>query len=313
MEMMNPFNLGSLLTCEWSDDEAEGAMLRSMELVGEAQVRKPNAAVRDCDHALRINPDSGTCTLLPSFAPPSDPAQREGVDVLCRLAERPQARPDRVLLVTTRLVIIYAAYAKARRHLLVLPRERIDGPEQLQPRHAPLLREMARLAEWVDRKMRARETGLPPLRAGFHPVPSMKRLHLHLISLDFDSSTLLNKTHWNKFNTSFFVPPLQWAELLERGRSLSIDRDAELRKLQLDMRCPLTLRDLSDIDAVKAHLVLRVRPKWQLVRQLGGTGDNRLVRHTQTKEQFVLKARPSAEHCENEVRAARIYKALGAN
>eukprot|EP00662_Eupelagonemidae_sp_cell21_P049920 gene49920-4693_t len=275
---------------------------------------------------------------LPPFASPPDPAQREGVDVLCRLAERPQARPDRVLLVTTRLVVIYAAYAKARRHLLVLPRERIDGPEQLQPRHAPLLREMARLAEWADSKMRSRETGLPPLRAGFHAVPSMKQLHLHLISLDFDSSNLLNKNQWNKYNTSFFVPPLQWAELLERGRSLSIDRDAELRKLQLDMRCPLTLRDLSDMDAVKAHLmsdeygkdadpapplppdppgpldkVLRVRPELQLVRQLGGTGDNRLVRHTQTKEQFVLKARPSTEHCENEVRAARIYRALGAN
>eukprot|EP00662_Eupelagonemidae_sp_cell21_P022383 gene22383-63886_t len=294
---------------------------------------------------LSEHKDEWEQSSLPSFAPPLDPAQREGVDVLCRLAERPQARLDRVLLVTTRLVVIYAAYAKARRHLLVLPRERIDGPEQLQPRHAPLLQEMARLAEWVDRKMRARETGLPPLRAGFHPVPSMKQLHLHLISLDFDSSTLLNKNHWNKFNTSFFVPPLQWAELLERGRSLSIDRDVELRKLQLDMRCPLTLRHLSDMDAVKAHLmsdeyrrtlcalsqnadpapplppdppgpldkVLRVRPELQQLRQLGGTGDNRLVRHTQTKEQFVLKARPSEEHCENEVHAARIYRALGAN
>ncbi|KAK1285780.1 hypothetical protein QJS10_CPB20g00270 [Acorus calamus] len=35
-------------------------------------------------------------------------------------------------------------------------------------------------------------------------VPSMRQLHLHVISQEFDSIHLKNKKHWNSFNTAFF-------------------------------------------------------------------------------------------------------------
>ncbi len=44
------------------------------------------------------------------------------------------------------------------------------------------------------------------LRFGFHAIPSMKQLHAHLISQDFDSEFLKTKKHWNSFNTDYFVP-----------------------------------------------------------------------------------------------------------
>jgi aprataxin len=42
-------------------------------------------------------------------------------------------------------------------------------------------------------------------RIGFHAIPSMRQLHMHVISQDFDSDHLKNKKHWNSFTTNFFV------------------------------------------------------------------------------------------------------------
>jgi hypothetical protein len=44
-----------------------------------------------------------------------------------------------------------------------------------------------------------------PLRWGFHAVPSLRLLHLHVVSSDLDSPALKNKKHWNSFATPFFV------------------------------------------------------------------------------------------------------------
>lgn len=39
---------------------------------------------------------------------------------------------------------------------------------------------------------------------GYHMSPSMQRLHLHVVSKDFNSDYLKTKKHWNSFNTEFF-------------------------------------------------------------------------------------------------------------
>lgn len=40
---------------------------------------------------------------------------------------------------------------------------------------------------------------------GYHAMPSMQRLHLHVISTDFNSPCLKTKYHWNSFTTPFFL------------------------------------------------------------------------------------------------------------
>ena len=47
--------------------------------------------------------------------------------------------------------------------------------------------------------------GIVPFRYGFHAIPSMRQLHLHVISQDLDSAAMKNKKHWNSFSTGFFV------------------------------------------------------------------------------------------------------------
>lgn len=41
---------------------------------------------------------------------------------------------------------------------------------------------------------------------GFHAQPSMRHLHMHVISTDFDSPTLKTQRHWNSFHTELFIP-----------------------------------------------------------------------------------------------------------
>lgn len=43
------------------------------------------------------------------------------------------------------------------------------------------------------------------IKVGVHSVPSMKNLHIHVITKDFHSMKLKNKKHYNSFNTSFFI------------------------------------------------------------------------------------------------------------
>lgn len=42
-------------------------------------------------------------------------------------------------------------------------------------------------------------------KIGYHASPSMQRLHIHVISKDFNSAYLKTKRHWNSFNTDNFI------------------------------------------------------------------------------------------------------------
>jgi aprataxin len=43
------------------------------------------------------------------------------------------------------------------------------------------------------------------INLGFHAEPSLRQLHLHIISDDFDSPCLKTKTHWLSFTSNFFI------------------------------------------------------------------------------------------------------------
>ncbi|CAM9441380.1 unnamed protein product [Phaeothamnion confervicola] len=43
------------------------------------------------------------------------------------------------------------------------------------------------------------------VRIGYHSIPSLQPLHVHIVSQDLDSPSLKNKKHWNTFSTPFFL------------------------------------------------------------------------------------------------------------
>ena len=202
--------------------------------------------------------DDWECLQLPAYACPPKPAWAgpAGLSALQELALSARPDPRKVLLTTRDFVVAYDAYPKARCHLLIMPRTRIDSPAQLTRAHVPMMRAMARLAAWLAPALRTRLLpGLAPLVAGFHSVPSMRQLHLHLISLDFQSEALKHRKHWNSFTSDFLVLPVRWLEALETQGAVMVHVHAEETKLSTEgMRCPLTGTLLKNMPAVKAHV-----------------------------------------------------------
>lgn len=109
--------------------------------------------------------------------------------------------PKSVYKESDRVVVIKDKYPKAKVHYLVLPRDKINSIYTLNSTHISLLEEFGLLAEELKKDHKNAE-----LIAGFHAVPSMHHLHMHVISKDMISPCLKSKVHWNSFTTDYFIP-----------------------------------------------------------------------------------------------------------
>jgi aprataxin len=131
---------------------------------------------------------------------------------------------------------MHDAYPKTSVHLLVLPRDtsidslrtmaqRIDKEEvvpsmqhvgEVQKKtftSLQLLEYMVSVGEaLVQHIQMTGPAGLRSLRfqIGFHAMPSLSHLHMHVMSLDFENGPAINKKkHYQSFATSFFLPASQ--------------------------------------------------------------------------------------------------------
>lgn len=111
--------------------------------------------------------------------------------------------PELIVKETKDLIVIKDMYPKAKVHYLILPKEEINSIFKLNRSHIKLLEGFNQI--YVELKNSHKEF---TLKAGFHAIPSMQRLHMHVISTDFISHSLKTKQHWNSFNTKYFVPYL---------------------------------------------------------------------------------------------------------
>jgi len=144
--------------------------------------------------------------------------------------------PEAVVFEDEELCVIKDKYPKARIHLLVLPKdERLNSIQNLDRGHAPLVRRMEAAGRMAVQKR------FPPteIRIGFHAVPSMARLHLHVISQDFDSEYLRYNKHWNAFNTPHFVDVSDVISQLEESGKVNAINSTKQRDqwLHSEMKC----------------------------------------------------------------------------
>ncbi|EIW85063.1 HIT-like protein [Coniophora puteana RWD-64-598 SS2] len=200
--------------------------------------------------------------------------------ILRRHAQNPDpaSLPPSVLLdYTDSYLTIFDAYPKATFHLLVLPRPKdgsltlseLSGLRSLlscQKKDAKkILDELAAQAEktkeLVREEMVQRYGYSWDIWVGFHAVPSMEHIHLHVISSDLCSPKLKNKKHYNSFHPKlgFFLhleEVLSWFEeepkyFATKKRLKPSEYEPLLKESLVCWRCD---RILPNMPTLKNHL-----------------------------------------------------------
>ncbi|XP_072318622.1 aprataxin [Eucyclogobius newberryi] len=149
------------------------------------------------------------------------------------------------------VVVIKDKYPKARYHWLVLPWQSIPNLKSLRKEHCDLVRHMHKIGEQMV--CQCPDSDSLSFRMGYHAIPSMSHVHLHVISQDFDSPCLKNKKHWNSFTTDYFVESKDVLQMLESNGGVSV-KEGTSELLKLPLRCHICQKELSTIPALKEHL-----------------------------------------------------------
>nr|XP_046270843.1 aprataxin isoform X2 [Scatophagus argus] len=150
-----------------------------------------------------------------------------------------------------KVVVIKDKYPKARYHWLVLPWQSISSLKALREEHCDLLKHMQQVADQMVQQ--CPDAKWLRFRMGYHAIPSMSHVHLHVISQDFDSPCLKNKKHWNSFTTDYFIESHDVIQMLETNGRVSI-KEGTSELLKLPLRCHMCHRELPTIPALKEHL-----------------------------------------------------------
>lgn len=150
-------------------------------------------------------------------------------------------------------VTLFDAFPKARYHYLVVPKQDIHSVKELTRENLELLKHIHKVAENLIERVCRKEPNTT-FRFGYHAVPSLKRLHLHIISQDFDSPKLKTQHHWNTFNTEYFMDSSKVIKDIERDGKIEIDDKAYEALLKLQMKCNACSERFSDVCQLKSHL-----------------------------------------------------------
>ncbi|XP_049808600.1 aprataxin [Schistocerca nitens] len=155
------------------------------------------------------------------------------------------------------VVVIKDKYPKAEFHYLVLPKEDIHSLTNVTRANLPLLKHMDKIAQEITRNHEERQ-----FKIGYHAVASMARLHLHVISDDFNSPSLKTKKHWNTFTTDFFVPSAKvLAEVEEHGKFTRISSEVAKKLMDTPLKCNKCSFQSPTIPKLKQHLLTHIMNK----------------------------------------------------
>ncbi|KAJ4845470.1 hypothetical protein Tsubulata_033911 [Turnera subulata] len=206
---------------------------------------------------------------------------------LYKMAMHPERHKDELLEISDDVVVLNDLYAKAQKHLLVLARhEGLDSLADVHEEHLELLMTMHTVGKKWAEKFLPEDSSLV-FRLGYHSViikelgnfnksqmpnldglgqiagsscgyghignrvPSMRQLHLHVISQDFNSSHLKNKKHWNSFNTAFFRDSVEVIEELRNHGKVTVKEESYL---STELRCHRCKSAHPNIPRLKSHI-----------------------------------------------------------
>ncbi|XP_003387210.3 PREDICTED: aprataxin-like [Amphimedon queenslandica] len=166
--------------------------------------------------------------------------------------------PDTVVKSDEKCVMINDMYPKARHHYLILPRENISGISSLGKQNLELLHHLLKFGQDYVKTEHSNDDTLipdyPQFKYGYHAIPSMNRLHMHVISCDFDSPSLKNKKHWNSFTTDFFIDAARLIKMVEEKGRVVIDKEYYESLLKKNLSCHVCRREQRNMPTLKSHI-----------------------------------------------------------
>ncbi|GJE86923.1 HIT-like domain-containing protein [Phanerochaete sordida] len=223
-------------------------------------------------------------------------ANRDDWDLVLRnyaVRARPEEiSPNVCLCHTDTSIVIHDRYPKSIYHFLVLPRpipgfidvdELTDlrtlfkcGREKAKKVLDGLAEEAAKLKKEMEENMLQHNKFKWDIWIGFHPVPSLKHLHLHVMSADLCSDAMKIKKHYNSFHPQrgFFLhlhEVLSWfeAEPSFYARKIQLKPSTYEPLLKHDLECFHCNEEFKTMPKLKEHLqeewdtiAARERPIW---------------------------------------------------
>jgi len=164
--------------------------------------------------------------------------EKEGVwkDALLAYINNPDKYKEEIYYQNDKVIVIKDKYPKATVHFLVIPKRIIPNYSRLDLASLSLLRQIRNVGVELIENLTEENKGLT-FRMGFHAIPSMTQLHMHVISEDFISPWLKTKKHWNSFTTDFFIPADDFIKRLERDEKLEFDKTEYNAFLKLPLKC----------------------------------------------------------------------------
>ncbi|PIA32381.1 hypothetical protein AQUCO_04500173v1 [Aquilegia coerulea] len=171
---------------------------------------------------------------------------------LHHIALNPEKHKNDVIEILDDVVVLNDLYPKARKHLLVLARtDGLDHLADVGEEHLQLLRNMHAVGEKWAKQFSSDDASLI-FRLGYHSVPSLRQLHLHVISQDFNSTHLKNKKHWNSFNTAFFRDSVDVIDEISKDGKAKLNSDEKL--MSMELRCHRCRSAHPNIPRLKSHI-----------------------------------------------------------
>jgi len=163
--------------------------------------------------------------------------------------KNPEANKEFVIYHDNDIVAIKDKFPKARVHILLLPRQAFVDYSQLTIEHVPTINNLKQKGLSLQKDYIEKDPKLS-FRMGFHALPSMRYIHMHLISQDFDSPTLKTKKHWNSFTTDYFIDIDDFIQRLEQNGKIEYDTKIYEAMLKQNLKCNICHISLSTIPSI---------------------------------------------------------------
>lgn len=161
--------------------------------------------------------------------------------------------PELKVLEDDLVVVIKDKYPKAKFHYLVISKTDINSIMHVKKEHLNILEHMKEVGENLTKKHENYEFNI-----GYHAIPSMQRLHMHVISTDFNSSCLITKNHWNSFTTPFFLLPEKVHKNIQEEGRLKINSETMKNHLKTTLKCHKCSFLAKNMPDLKKHLLKHI-------------------------------------------------------